>query len=65
MSSFEQMRADLVSRGLLASVCGDFRLTEAGHAHVDAMKAELRETEAPYDPDGPRVRWQYAWRVGK
>lgn len=53
--AFLAMRADLVDRGLLT---GEFRLTPAGHAHVDALVAELATAEAPCAPDAPRVVWR-------
>lgn len=50
------MRADLVARGLLDA---EFRLTEAGHAHVDALIGVLLVSQAPCEPDKPRVKWNY------
>jgi hypothetical protein len=55
---FLAMRAGLIERGLLSQ---DHRLTDAGHAYVDALLERLPEEEAPCDPDGPRVRWNMRW----
>lgn len=59
---FASMRASLAERGLIVRVGDKFHLTDAGHAHVDAMLDELAQTEAANDRDGPRVRWDYRWR---
>ncbi|MEL7681099.1 hypothetical protein AAG602_08025 [Citromicrobium bathyomarinum] len=50
----EPLRQDLRERGLLGS---DNRLTAAGNAHAAQLIVQLRRTEAPSDPDAPRVRW--------
>lgn len=56
---FDAMRARLFERGLLD---GEYRLTEAGHAHVRAVMDELAEAEAPSDPSAPRVFWRHNFR---
>ncbi|MBN9504956.1 MAG: hypothetical protein J0I69_02925 [Altererythrobacter sp.] len=53
-TAFLAMRADLIARGLLTP---EHRLTDAGHAHVDALIERLLDEEAPCDPTRPRVRW--------
>ncbi|WPZ06604.1 hypothetical protein [Pelagerythrobacter marinus] len=62
MSDFEQMRAGLVSRGLVAFDGDCFRLTDAGHLHVDEMMSDLREAEAGCDPCLARVFWRHNFR---
>lgn len=62
MSDFEQMRAGLVSRGLVALDGDGFRLTEAGHLHVDEMMSDLRDAEAECDPCEARVFWRHDFR---
>lgn len=56
---FEEMRANLVARGLLSP---EFALTEAGEAFVDGLIEGLRRTEAESDSSGPRVRWNTGQR---
>lgn len=58
--SFEAMRADLIARGLLTA---DFRLTEAGNAHVDRLQIELETAEAPEDSGHSGVRWNTGQRL--
>jgi hypothetical protein len=41
---FQQMRASLLTRGLIDAA---FRLTPAGHAYCDELLAALRWTRAP------------------
>ena len=60
-SDFIMMRTGLVQRGLLST---GFHLTPAGHAYCADLIAELFETEAVSDPDGPRVRWNTEGRLG-
>lgn len=57
--SFAAMRNDLVARGLIDP---SFRLTDAGHARAEAIKAELLASEAPHDPHGPSVRWDFDFK---
>ena len=61
MSAFVRMRAHLQEQGLLDD---DLQLTDAGRAHTAQLLEDLRHAEAPYDPNGPTVRWDYRWRRG-
>ncbi|MBD3728733.1 MAG: hypothetical protein IE933_03425 [Sphingomonadales bacterium] len=56
---FDAMRASLVARGLLGA---DYRLTDAGNRHVEAIKDELAGAEAPSDPAAKRVYWRHDFR---
>lgn len=43
MSPFEKMRAQLAERGLIRKAeCGEYRLTEQGHAHAQQLVAQLK-----------------------
>jgi hypothetical protein len=64
-AAFTEMRAGLIALGLLTA---DFRLTDAGRTHTDALIATLRTSEATGEPDKPRVGWNskgrgLGWRV--
>jgi predicted transcriptional regulator len=41
MSPFEKMRAQLVERGLIRKVDGEYRLTEQGNVHARQLTAQL------------------------
>lgn len=43
MSPFERMRAQLVERGLIRKVDGEYRLTEQGNDHARQIVARLKQ----------------------
>lgn len=55
-SPFVRMRARLQERGFLDD---NLQLTDAGLAHTAQLIEDLREAEAPCEPEAPRVRWRH------
>lgn len=47
---FHRMRAELVRRGFLRNVDGKYRLTDAGHARVDRIKAVVGQPRRKGSP---------------
>ncbi len=61
-AEFQLMRARLVAQGLLEAVGDEFRLTDAGNAHVEVLIERLLVEEAP-EPSKPPVRWNFDRRA--
>ena len=62
MTSFADMRQGFVDRGLVCAVTG--KLTDAGLAHSEKVKREVRDALPPPDEAAYFVRWNTS-RAGR